>query len=305
MTQDPTPTPAVAYLAPPGTFTYQAALEVFGPSATYIPCTAIPDLFSTIQDLAKGCTHAVIPYENSTNGSVVPTLDLLRDLDLSNKHLRVVGEKYLRVRHTLLSNSTSLRTVKRVYSHAQAFGQCEQFLHQSLPRDIERISVSSTSRAAELAAEEGDGTAGIASEICGELFGVGVLARDIQDNDDNTTRFLIISPHPRSPYSPSPPSPTPTHHRALILVHAPLHTLLTTLPPSLTIDSIRSRPAKRGGFEYVHFVECVGDGEGDEGVVRRGVEKEGVDVLGVFGDWRGVQVGSGRGRKGVEKENGV
>ena len=208
----------VYYLGPVGTFTYQAARQHFdllssadGRSITYIPVTELSDLPS---HLTSDGDVAVIPFENSTNGHVVPTLNVLRTLDAP---CRVTAEIYLTVHQCLLGhesllrepspptsntiddpdNTTSLQRrlagVKRIYSHLQAFGQCESFLSAHNLDKLEHVNVDSTGRAAALCSQDLESVA-IASAVSARpVTEAVVLAKDIEDNHDNTTRFLVLS----------------------------------------------------------------------------------------------------------------
>lgn len=156
----------------------------------------------------------MVPFENSTNGSVVFTLDQLADREGRYADLSVCAETYLDVHHCLLgripstSSSTatpapqgdakvkqplaSLAHIRRVYSHPQAWGQVAGFMHAHL-KGIETVDTSSTSRAAELAAADPtDTSAAISSAMAGEAVGLQLLGRNIEDRDDNTTRFLVL-----------------------------------------------------------------------------------------------------------------
>ncbi|KAI0887526.1 PDT-domain-containing protein [Annulohypoxylon maeteangense] len=212
--------PSVCFLGPVSSYTHQAALNTF-PEDKFdlIPVETIKDIFETTQ--SGRTTYGVAPYENSSNGSVVFTLDLFADRAGEYPDLSACAEIYLDVHHCLLghpppppphSHSHSqdgdddegkvdekheekgfdFSHIKRIYSHPQAFGQCTKFLRQHL-RGIETVDVSSTSRAAELAlADESGGSAAVSSAAAAKVLGLGVLARDIEDRKDNTTRFFVL-----------------------------------------------------------------------------------------------------------------
>ncbi|KAI8628660.1 Prephenate dehydratase-domain-containing protein [Xylariaceae sp. FL1651] len=250
--------PVVCFLGPISSYTHQATMETF-PADKFdlMPVTTIKDIFDTTQ--SGQATYGVVPFENSTNGSVVFTLDHFADRANVYADLNVCREIYLDVHHCLLghiapspssppsqpppssspstlapaikddaaaatadtdkgssssSNSTSgqqtptaqhphpatarsrplhpLAHVRRVYSHPQAFGQCAAFLGSWL-RGVETVDVSSTSRAAELALADASGeSAAISSAVAASLLGLDVLARNIEDREDNTTRFFVL-----------------------------------------------------------------------------------------------------------------
>lgn len=175
----------IGYLGPAGTFTHQAAISAFSSDENneYVP---LHDLSAILQAVElDSIDYGTLPFENSTNGHVVPALDALREI----KDIVVVREVYLDVHQCLLS-TTALHKVRRIYSHAQAFGQCEFFLSK-IP-EVERINVSSTGHAAQLAVQDSE-SAAIASATSALLHkNLRIMHRDIEDNKDNTTRFFIL-----------------------------------------------------------------------------------------------------------------
>src|SRR5882672_11110127 len=173
----------VAYLAPPATYTHQAARERFGESVTYHPSRSIAEIF---EDVERGRAHfGVVPVENSIEGAVNVTLDRLLESDLS-----ICGELTLPIGQCLLSRATELREIKRVLSHPQGLAQCRGWLTANLP-EVPTEETTSTAAAVEVAA--GDPTvAAIAAELAGTLYGVPILRARIEDNRHNATRFLVI-----------------------------------------------------------------------------------------------------------------
>lgn len=176
----------------------------------------IKDVFDAVA--AGAADYGVVPFENSTHGVVTFTLGHLADRGGDYGSLSVCGEVYIDVHHFLLGRARGTRTdqqqqqpeapsaaaargkplydlshVRRVYSHPQAFGQTQAFLSAHLPPGVETIDVSSTSKAAEMAGADGSGeTAAISNESAAAAFGLDVLARCIEDRDDNTTRFFVL-----------------------------------------------------------------------------------------------------------------
>ncbi|KAI4913327.1 hypothetical protein J4E85_010780 [Alternaria conjuncta] len=192
--------PIVAFLGPEGSYTHQAALSAFPPASpttppvTLTPSITIEDVFSAVQ---SGIAYrGVVPFENSSNGSVVFTLDLFADLNNKYPDILVTGEAYVAVKHCLLGYSNASSTgerdgdgrngkdfshIKKLYSHPQAWGQCKNFLAKYL-KTAERHDVSSTSKAAEIASQDKTGeSAALSSEIAAELFRLDVLAKEIND----------------------------------------------------------------------------------------------------------------------------
>ncbi|EGP85336.1 uncharacterized protein MYCGRDRAFT_27205, partial [Zymoseptoria tritici IPO323] len=270
---------AVAFLGPKASYTHQATLSVFPNSQTHAlaPQVSIEDVFAAVQSSTTG-TLGVVPFENSSNGSVVFTLDLFVDLHNRYPDLVVDAEIYLPVRHCLLghqrkqlcsssppkSSSTGvpdLSHITKLYSHPQAWGQCKSFLSKHL-HGLERQDVSSTSRAAELVAADPSGTsAAIASKIAAELISpLDVLVEGIEDNEGNSTRFFVLrklSSSPTSTTSDIPSCDAPTNeedyerHKTLItftlLQHGSSGALADCLAVfknhGINLTSINTRPS--------------------------------------------------------------
>ncbi|KAA8905990.1 Prephenate dehydratase-domain-containing protein [Sphaerosporella brunnea] len=251
--------PSVGYLGPPCSYSHQAALEAFDADThCFVPQTTIADIFSAVE--SGSVTHGVVPFENSTNGSVVFTLDLFRACASTYPSLAVTGETYLTVHHSLLSSvSTSeIKDVKRIYSHPQAFGQCELWLNSML-KGVERVDVSSTSRAAQIAASE-PGAAAIASALAAEQnLELRVMARNIEDTPDNTTRFFVISATERSTESREGGDKTLL---SFTVDHAQPGALCDSLQVfkdfGLNLTNICSRPSRKRHWNYIFFVEFEG-----------------------------------------------
>ncbi|RME70155.1 MAG: chorismate mutase, partial [Verrucomicrobia bacterium] len=182
-------TTVIAYLGPEATFTHQAALKKFGAMLNYMPLPNITDVFIAVE---KGeADYGVIPIENSTEGAVFHSLDMLVESDL-----KIVAQIFLDIQHNLISRS-KLEEITKVYSKDQALGQCRRWLHQNLPNAV-CLEAESTARAVEIA-RDNPGTAAIASSLAAELYGVPIVAPNIQDKADNTTRFLVIGRQPSGP----------------------------------------------------------------------------------------------------------
>src|SRR5438067_4710920 len=173
----------IAYLGPEGTFSQAAALKAFGSSVTTLACSTIDEVFRTVE--ARQADFAVVPVENSTEGAVGRTLDLMLVTPLS-----AVGEVQLEVHQNVMSHAKSLADIIRVYSHSQSLAQCNGWLNANLPR-AERIPVASNAEAARRAASDPQSGA-IAGEIAAQIYNVPILARHIEDDPNNRTRFLIL-----------------------------------------------------------------------------------------------------------------
>ncbi|KAI9141015.1 Prephenate dehydratase-domain-containing protein [Paraphysoderma sedebokerense] len=161
----------IAFLGPAGTHTHQAATARFGDSVLYVPQDTIADIFTAVEQ--GRATYGVVPFENSTFGSVSQTLDRF-----ISSNVQIRGETYLGVHHCLMSNS-SMQQIRRIYSHPEAFGQCQRWLDANLG-NVERINVSSTAFAAELASKELH-SAAICSYACAELYGLDIIQQKIED----------------------------------------------------------------------------------------------------------------------------
>ena len=252
---------AVAYLGPQGTYSQEAAIGHFGGSIETRTCTTIDDVFKQVESGATG--YGVVPVENSTEGAIGRTLDLLLTTPA-----KVCGEIMLPVRQCLMSKSKSRAGIRKVYSHTQSLAQCQHWLARYLP-DAERIAVVSNAEAALLAARDAK-SAAIASQTAAQLYKLNVLARNIQDEARNTTRFLVLA---RADAAPSGRDKT-----SLILstrnVPGAIHDLLSPLSKnSVSMTRLESRPARTGLWEYVFYIDIEGHAD-DERVARALAEIE-------------------------------
>lgn len=250
----------------------KAAAESFGrTSADLLPHTNFADAFSALQQ--QEVDYAVIPCENSTNGSVVQTFDLLADRNDLYKDVKVCGEYYLTVHHCLLVRKGSYPSgwegydgsITKLYTHPQAWGQCELLLSKYF-KGVERQDVSSTSKGAEIVSKEMEGrSAAIASRFAADFHGVDVLKENIEDRADNTTRFLILKNMraERTAQLKLEQPATVTTHKTLIsfaidhsLPGALANALLIFKAHGLNLTSINTRPSLKRAWQYIFFVEC-------------------------------------------------
>lgn len=239
----------IAFLGPEGTFTQAAALKHFGHSINTVPLPAIDEVFREVE---SGAAHyGVVPVENSTEGVINHTLDMF-----ALSPLKISGEVELRIHHHLMGNVKDLGAIHRVYSHQQSFAQCREWLDAHLPH-AEREAVSSNAAAAHLAAEQ-EGVAAIAGETTAELYKLDVLVSNIEDEPDNTTRFLIIGRHVTAPSGSDKTSlllSTFNKPGALYRLLEPLHR------HNVSMTRIESRPSRRGTWDYVFFIDLEGHAE--------------------------------------------
>jgi chorismate mutase/prephenate dehydratase len=240
----------VAYLGPAGTFSEEAALGYFGSSIVKLPCGSFDEVFRVTSGGAAD--FGVVPIENSTEGGVARSLDLFL-----NTPLMIVGETSLFVRHNLLRKSNSLADIQAVCAHPQALAQCHEWLNTHLP-GVERRPVSSNAEGARLAALDPQ-LAGIASERAGSEFGLHLVARGIQDDPNNRTRFVVVA-HPATH-----PSPKASGHDCTSLVVSvanrpgAVHDLLVPLKThGVSMTRFESRPARSGQWEYFFYIDVVG-----------------------------------------------
>jgi chorismate mutase/prephenate dehydratase len=237
---------AVAYLGPEGTFTQQAAYKHFGHAVHATPRTAIDEIFRAVE--CGDCQFGVVPVENSTEGVIAHTLDCF-----VASPLLICGEVALPIHHNLLSLEIDIARVREVFSHQQSLAQCRRWLDRHLP-GAARSAVASNAEAARLAADT-SASAAIAGDMAAELYGLHALARNIEDEADNTTRFLIIG---RQAAGASGQDKT----SLLISADNQPGALYRILAPfaahGISLSKIESRPSRQGIWEYVFFIDVEG-----------------------------------------------
>ena len=238
---------SVAYLGPEGTYTQEAALKHFGHSANVV---SRPTIDAVFRDVAAGAVqYGVVPVENSTEGVVTHTLDNFMSNDLN-----ICGEVVIRIcHHLLVSDVTKSEKISRIYSHAQSLAQCRNWLDTNFP-NAERISVNSNADAARRIKGEWNAAA-IASEIAAELYDLKSFAASIEDQPDNSTRFLIIG---REDVGPS------GQDKTSIVVSTrnepgALHDLLEPFHRNqIDLTRVETRPSNTGIWNYVFFIDFSG-----------------------------------------------
>lgn len=241
----------VSFLGPNGTYTEQAAERFFPQGAVFQPRETVADAVRDV--LEKRADFAVIPQENTIGGPVYDYLDEL----LKHEELFVVGEVELPIRQALVApEGTSLETIQTVYSHKQGIAQGKDWLQTNLP-DAQVVEVSSTAEGARLASQCTDGTiAAIASTQAAKVYGLQVLAESIQGNDDNVTRFYLVSAQPCFTDAPE---------RMTFSATGPAEALPDLLKAldtqGLRLISLHDRPAKTTLGEYVYLLECSSGGQ--------------------------------------------
>ena len=245
----------IAYLGPEGTFTQAAALKHFGQGIKTMPHAAIDEVFRDVE--AGNSNYGVVPVENSTEGVVSHTLDMFMQ-----SSLQINGEVELRIHHNLLSATDTLDGITKIYSHQQSLAQCREWLDANMP-NAERVAVSSNADAAQRAENEPD-SAAIASDTAAAIYHLNIVVANIEDEPDNTTRFLIIG---RKPVAPSGNDKT-TLLVSIVNKLAALHELLAPFAGNnVNLTRIESRPSRKGMWDYVFFIDV--DGHRDDEAVEK------------------------------------
>lgn len=237
---------SVAYLGPVGTFSEQAVYRQFGHAVDGMPCASLDEVFRAVE--AGSAEFGVVPVENSSEGAVSRTLDLLLQTTLP-----ISGEVSIPVHHNLLTQSGSLDGVQKICAHSQALAQCQGWLNQHCPR-LQREAVSSNAEAARIA-----GTDPIVAAIAGDAaiaqYGLRTVAAHIQDDPHNRTRFAVIG-HLKT-------APSGSDQTSLVLSvpnrAGAVHGLLAPLARhGVSMTRLESRPARMGAWEYYFYVDLEG-----------------------------------------------
>ncbi|MBI4399444.1 prephenate dehydratase [Candidatus Micrarchaeota archaeon] len=236
----------IGFLGPRGTFSDTAAQKIFGNSLELVPYSAIDDVFRAVEK--EELEYGVVPIENSTEGSVNSTLDLLL-----TSNLMIAGETKLKVVHNLLvKQGVKLQDIKAVYAHQQALAQCKAFLAETLPK-AEKKEVSSNAKACEIL---DNSSAAIASESASRIYNLQILKSNIQDNANNTTRFIVLS------HNDSKPTGNDKTSIVFSLKDKPgtLYNALSVFKDAgINLTKIESRPSKQKSWEYVFYVDFLGN----------------------------------------------
>ncbi|ATS58892.1 prephenate dehydratase [Xanthomonas citri pv. fuscans CFBP 6996] len=242
----------IGYLGPEGTFSQQAVLKHFGRSAVGLPMATIEEVFQEVE--AGNADFGVVPVENSGQGTIQVTLDMFL-----TSNLKICGEVELRVHQYLLSRNGRLEDIERIYAHSQSFAQTAGWLRSHLPK-VEKIAVSSNAEGARRARNAEDAAA-IGGESAAHVYGLKkVIMKSIEDDDDNTTRFLVIG---RQIF------PSSGHDRTsvLVFIHDKPGALFDVLSPfarhGISMNRIESRPSHQAKWEYGFFIDLIGHVEDD------------------------------------------
>jgi chorismate mutase/prephenate dehydratase len=248
----------IAYMGPKASFSHQAALKKFGSQVEYVDCLNISEVFKRVSD--GDCDHGVVPIENSIEGAVTHTFDLLVDSDL-----KICSQLLLEISHNLLSKTT-LSKIKNVYSNPHVFGQCRYWLQNNLPQ-ANLIDVVSTTHASQIATKEKN-SAAIASILAAKEYNLKVVQQGIEDSHHNITRFLVIA---------NSDVPQTGNDRTSIVFSirdrvGALHDMLTPFHENkINLTKIESRPSKKKAWDYYFFVDFYGHRE--DAQVKKALQK--------------------------------
>jgi chorismate mutase/prephenate dehydratase len=236
----------VAFLGPIGTFSEQAVYQQFGRAIEILPCVSIDEVFRATE--AGTADFGVVPIENSSEGAINRTLDLLLQTSLF-----ISGELAIPVQHSLMSKSGNMQGITKICAHSQALAQCQAWLNQHYP-GIERQAMASNAQAAQLASVD-ESVAAIASEIAGQQYQLGIVSAHIQDDPHNRTRFAVIGRLKTTPCGQDQTSlvlAAPNKAGAVYTLLAPFSKF------GVSMTRFESRPARTGNWEYYFYVDIEG-----------------------------------------------
>lgn len=240
----------IAFLGPRGSFSHLAASTRFGASIDYEPVTSIAAALHAVE--REHADFAVIPLENSRTGIIIETLDALLEAQV-----RLCAEHYQRIRHNLIARGP-LTSVARVYSKPEVFDQCRNWLMETGFHD-KTVSVGSTSKAVELAAAQDDAAA-IGSSLAAEIYQVPVQVAGVEDDPDNSTRFVVAGR--------AMPRPTAMDRTSIVFTTSDRAGALADVldefrRAGVNLSLITSRPSRRASWEYAFYLEALGHVEAD------------------------------------------
>lgn len=258
--RQPVEHPKVVYQGVPGAYSEMACMDFFGPD---VDCQGLEQFEDTFLALKEGrADYAVVPVENSSTGAIRQICDLLTQYECY-----IIGETTVQVSHCLMApKGAALDTITHVYSHEQGLFQCEQFLNRH--PDWKQVPQADTAGSAQYVAACGDiSKAAICSRRAAELYGLTILAENVNHNANNTTRFVVVSPHVELREG---------RDKITTLFHLPhrsgsLHEILTIFAVNgLNVVKLESRPLPGKSWEYLFFLEFTGslDQEGMDGILH-------------------------------------
>lgn len=263
----------IAFLGPEGTFTQQAAFKHFGHAVKTIPVATINEVFSAVE--LNNCQFGVVPVENSTEGVISHTLDRFL-----TSTLKICGEVEIRVHQNLMGQATSLSEITEIFSHQQSLAQCRQWLDNHLP-GVRLTAVSSNAEAARLASINKQ-TAAIAGVVASEIYQLTIIEKNIEDESNNTTRFIIIGQQS--------PSPTGNDKTSLVVSTGnqpgALHKILEPFAKfGIGMVNIESRPSRQGLWDYIFFIDIEGHNEEKDIAQALDTVKDNVKMFKLLGSY--------------------
>ncbi|MCS7083791.1 MAG: prephenate dehydratase [Aquificaceae bacterium] len=273
----------VAYLGPRATFTHQASLEFFGLSAKYVAVGTIEDVFKEVE--LSRADYGVVPIENTTEGVVNFTLDRFLQTEL-----KIVGEVVIPIRLNLLSRSSEINNIEAVFSHRHAIAQCREWLSKNLP-NVKIFEAESTARACEIASES-QSVGAIASEAAAHVYHLNILSRNIQDNPDNYTRFIVVG---KRAVGPTGKDKTTIAFALKDQTGALYRALECFYEEQINLTRIVSRPNSKRVWDYIFFVDF--EGHFKEEHVERVIHKlkERAQMVKVLGSYPMAPLKEGKG----------
>lgn len=240
----------IAYLGPEGSFTHQAAESRFGAMSDYLSLSSIDSVFKTLE--AKRAKFGVVPIENSRDGIVGETLDLL-----AKSSVKIVAELYMPIHMSFATKASKLSQITKIYSKDKGFGQCREFLTEHNLTNVELIPVESTAKAAILAAQNPNAAA-ICSHIAAKLYGVPTMFDRIEDDIGSQTRFVILSDF-KNQKSQDDKTSILVRLKDSIKAGSLVHFLQDFEEQNINLSKIESRPSKdKEGFSYWFFIDFYG-----------------------------------------------
>lgn len=240
----------IAFLGPEGSFTHQAAESRFGAMSEYLSLGSIYSVFKTLE--SKRAKFGVVPIENSRDGIVGETLDLL-----AKSSVKIVAELYMPIHMAFATKAKSLKDIKKIYSKDKGFGQCREFLQEHGFVNVEQIPVESTAKAAILAANDLQ-SAAICSHIAAKLYGVPYLFENIEDEQGSSTRFVILSDF-KNAISGQDKTSLLVRLKDAVEAGSLVHFLQDFDDESINLSKIESRPSKdKEGFGYWFYIDLYG-----------------------------------------------
>jgi chorismate mutase/prephenate dehydratase len=266
----------VSFFGPPATFSHMASIQHFGSCVRMSPENTIQEVFEAVE--REKADYGVVPIENSTEGPVGQALDMF-----IKSEAKICAEIMIKISHDLLSLGGNAGDVRKIYSHPQALGQCREWLRKHFPH-VPLEEAGSTAKAAEIAKED-SGAAAIASSLAGRLYGLKVVASRIEDNLNNTTRFLVLGRRGAERTGKDKTS------IFLSITHAPgtlFQVLQIFFEKRINLTKIESRPTKGKPWEYLFFIDFEGHAADREVAEAIDQLKEHVVSLKVLGSYSQV-----------------